>query len=50
MTSLSLVGLSHHVAPVELRERVTLDAAAAAELARSLGDAVCLSTCNRTEL
>ena len=48
--TLSLVGLSHHVAPVELRERVTLDAAAAAELARSLGDAVCLSTCNRTEL
>ena len=45
-----LVGLSHHVAPVELRERVTLDSAAAAELARSLGDAVCLSTCNRTEL
>jgi glutamyl-tRNA reductase len=46
----ALVGLSHHVAPVELRERVTLDGAAAAELARSLGDAVCLSTCNRTEL
>jgi glutamyl-tRNA reductase len=45
-----VVGLSHHVAPVELRERVTLDQAAAAELARSLGDAVCLSTCNRTEL
>ena len=50
MTSLSLVGLSHHVAPVELRERVTLDLPAAAELARTLGDAVCLSTCNRTEL
>ena len=50
MSSLSLVGLSHHVAPVELRERVSLDVAAAAELARSLGDAVCLSTCNRTEL
>jgi glutamyl-tRNA reductase len=48
--SLSLVGLSHHVAPVELRERVTLDPSRAAELARSLGDAVCLSTCNRTEL
>jgi glutamyl-tRNA reductase len=48
--TLTLVGLSHHVAPVELRERVTLDAAAAAELARTLGDAVCLSTCNRTEL
>jgi glutamyl-tRNA reductase len=47
---LTLVGLSHHVAPVELRERVTLDLPKAAELARSLGDAVCLSTCNRTEL
>ncbi|HEY0416337.1 MAG TPA: glutamyl-tRNA reductase [Gaiellaceae bacterium] len=45
-----LVGLSHHVAPVELRERVTLDRDAAQELARSLGDAVCLSTCNRTEV
>jgi glutamyl-tRNA reductase len=48
--TLTLVGLSHHVAPVELRERVTLDVSAAAELARALGDAVCLSTCNRTEL
>ncbi|HEY6961141.1 MAG TPA: glutamyl-tRNA reductase [Gaiellaceae bacterium] len=48
--TLVLVGLSHHVAPVELRERVTLDLAVAADLARSLGDAVCLSTCNRTEL
>jgi glutamyl-tRNA reductase len=50
MTSVSLVGLSHHVAPVELRERVTLDLGAAAAAARGLGDAVCLSTCNRTEL
>jgi len=48
--TLTLVGVSHHVAPVELRERVTLDLGAAADLARSLGDAVCLSTCNRTEL
>jgi glutamyl-tRNA reductase len=48
--TLTLIGLSHHVAPVELRERVTLDAPAAAALASSLGDAVCLSTCNRTEL
>jgi glutamyl-tRNA reductase len=48
--TLALVGLSHHVAPVELRERVTLDLEAAAALAVSLGDAVCLSTCNRTEL
>jgi glutamyl-tRNA reductase len=48
--TLTLVGLSHHVAPVELRERVTLNIEAAAALARRLGDAVCLSTCNRTEL
>jgi glutamyl-tRNA reductase len=48
--TIALVGLSHHVAPVELRERVTLDAAGAAELAHRFGDAVCLSTCNRTEL
>ncbi len=48
--TLTLVGLSHHVAPVELRERVTLNLEGAASLAASLGDAVCLSTCNRTEL
>jgi glutamyl-tRNA reductase len=48
--TLTLVGLSHHVAPVELRERATLNVEAAATLARSLGDVVCLSTCNRTEL
>jgi glutamyl-tRNA reductase len=48
--TLTLIGLSHHVAPVELRERVTLDLPAAKALAGSLGDAICLSTCNRTEL
>jgi glutamyl-tRNA reductase len=48
--TLTLVGLSHHVAPVTLRERVTLDLETAGRLARSLGNAVCLSTCNRTEL
>jgi glutamyl-tRNA reductase len=48
--TLSLVGLSHRVAPVELRERVALEPARAAALARDLGDAVCLSTCYRTEL
>ncbi len=48
--TLTLVGLSHHVAPVELRERVALDSDAAATFARSLGEAVCLSTCNRTEV
>ena len=48
---LTLVGVSHHSAPIELRERVALDAAASAELAGSLGsEAVVLSTCNRTEL
>jgi glutamyl-tRNA reductase len=46
MSTLTLVGLSHHVAPVELRERVVVDAS----FARELGDAVCLSTCNRTEI
>jgi glutamyl-tRNA reductase len=46
----SLVGISHHVAPVELRERVALPLERAALFARSLGDAVCLSTCNRTEV
>jgi len=48
--TLSLVGISHHVAPVELRERVALPLERAASLARMLGDAVCLSTCNRTEV
>jgi glutamyl-tRNA reductase len=51
--SLLLIGLSHHVAPVELRERVALPASRAAEIAAGLaegGEAVCLSTCNRTEL
>jgi glutamyl-tRNA reductase len=47
---LSVVGVSHHVAPVELRERVALDSGRAALLARKLGDAVCLSTCDRTEV
>jgi glutamyl-tRNA reductase len=47
---LSVVGISHHVASVELRERVALPLDRAASLARALGDAVCLSTCNRTEV
>jgi glutamyl-tRNA reductase len=50
---LSLVGVSHHQAPVELRERVALDGPGAAGLARLLArgrEAVVLSTCNRTEL
>src|SRR5204862_6006988 len=52
--SVVLVGISHHQSPVELRERAALDPERARELARRLageqGEAVCLSTCNRTEL
>jgi glutamyl-tRNA reductase len=52
--NLLLIGISHRVAPVELRERVALDRDEAAELARELAtdgmESVCLSTCNRTEL
>jgi len=51
--NLSLVGVSHHRAPVELRERVSVDKEAAAALARELAgdcEAVVLSTCNRTEI
>ena len=50
---LSLVGISHRHAPVEVRERVALDRDESAALARELageGECVCLSTCNRTEL
>jgi len=47
---LVLVGTSHHRAPVELRERVAFDRDEARAIAAQLGRAVCLSTCNRTEL
>jgi glutamyl-tRNA reductase len=55
MTALTLVGVSHHRAPIELRERVALDLEACRALAQTLaerlgGEAVVLSTCNRTEL
>ena len=50
----TLVGVSHHGAAVELRERVALrheeSKAVASQLASAAGEAVCLSTCNRTEL
>jgi glutamyl-tRNA reductase len=51
--SLVLVGTSHRLSPVEVRERVAFDLAGSADLARRMaadGEAVCLSTCNRTEL
>ncbi len=54
MSSLVLVGTSHRLAPVELRELVALGEKEAAEVARMLAadgwETVCLSTCNRTEL
>jgi glutamyl-tRNA reductase len=54
MIRLVLVGTSHHHAPVELREQVALGREAAEALAAQLAEggreAVCLSTCNRTEL
>jgi glutamyl-tRNA reductase len=54
MIRLVLVGTSHHHAPVELRERVALERDAAQALAAQLAEggreAVCLSTCNRTEV
>jgi glutamyl-tRNA reductase len=52
---LTLAGVSHHRAPIELRERVALDLDVCRALAQQLverfeGEAVVLSTCNRTEL
>jgi glutamyl-tRNA reductase len=48
---LTLAGISHHRAPIELRERVALDLDSCRELAARVGgEAVVLSTCNRTEL
>jgi glutamyl-tRNA reductase len=50
LSHLVLVGISHRVAPVEVREQVAFDAERAAQVAAELAPAVCLSTCNRTEL
>jgi glutamyl-tRNA reductase len=51
---LVLAGVSHHRSPVEERERVALEREAAARVAAELAggdaEAVCLSTCNRTEV
>jgi glutamyl-tRNA reductase len=48
---LTLVGVSHHRAPIELRERVALDLEGSRAVAERLGrEAVVVSTCNRTEL
>ena len=56
MTELLLLGISHRVAPVALRERVALTERQAARLEtalcseRTISEAVAISTCNRTEL
>jgi glutamyl-tRNA reductase len=48
--NLTLIGISHHRAPIELRERVALDLDGCRLLANRLGpETVVLSTCNRTE-
>jgi glutamyl-tRNA reductase len=53
--TLVLVGTSYRLAPVELREKMAVAEQRAGDLARQLAvvsghEAVCLSTCNRTEL
>src|SRR3989344_325278 len=56
LMAISLIGISHRTAPVELREKLSFNVA---ELTKALEDlrgrsqgeeAVLLSTCNRTEL
>jgi glutamyl-tRNA reductase len=56
MSEILAIGVSHKTAPVEVRERVALTEAQAAEFLRDLRgtadvqEAVAISTCNRTEL
>ncbi len=56
MSELLAIGISHKTAPVEVRERLALTDARAAEFVRDLHgvpdvqEVVALSTCNRTEL
>jgi glutamyl-tRNA reductase len=56
MSELLAIGVSHKTAPVEIRERLALPEARAAEFLRDLRgaadvhEAVAISTCNRTEL
>jgi glutamyl-tRNA reductase len=53
---LQLLGINHHTAPLDLRERLALDGDGVATLLRDLranaavAEAVLLATCNRTEL
>ncbi len=56
MSELLAIGVSHKTAPVEVRERLALPQARAAEFMRELRgaaavhEAIAVSTCNRTEL
>ncbi|HLH65017.1 MAG TPA: glutamyl-tRNA reductase [Solirubrobacteraceae bacterium] len=56
MSELLAIGISHRTAPVEIRERLALPQARAAQFVRDLcgvpevHEAVAVSTCNRTEL
>lgn len=55
MSTLTIIGLSHRTAPLEVRERFVIEGEAARAALRHLaaagcGEAVLLSTCNRTEL
>jgi glutamyl-tRNA reductase len=50
MPSLVMVGLSHHAAPVEVRERVAVDDAAWRKCAPDGLATVLISTCNRVEV
>lgn len=52
---ISVIGLSHHTAPVEVRERLSLSADEVGKLLRAVHsegvveEALLLATCNRTE-
>lgn len=54
--AISVVGVSHHTAPIEVRERIAFSAREVPPLLSGLvgtgtvGEAVVLSTCNRTEI
>ena len=54
--SLLVLGLSHHNAPLDLLERISLDASGRRDLAHAIAgsehvrEVVVVSTCNRTEV
>jgi glutamyl-tRNA reductase len=50
MGRLVMVGLSHHAAPLDVRERIALDEAAWREVAPPTLGTILLSTCNRVEV